>query len=75
VAGNAPPHGLGLQAFHQPGRRDQRLHAQLNGERLQTLKQLRDAGQTFPIYENGQLAKGSFSQLGALKFHHALKTR
>jgi predicted amidohydrolase len=39
----------------------------------QTLKQLRDSGQTFPIYENGQLAKGSFSQLGALKFHHSLK--
>lgn len=39
----------------------------------QTLKQLRDAGQTFPIYENGQLSKGSFEQLGALKYHHSLK--
>jgi predicted amidohydrolase len=39
----------------------------------QTLKQLRDSGQTFPIYKNGQLAKGSFSQLGALKYHHSLK--
>jgi predicted amidohydrolase len=39
----------------------------------QTLKQLRDAGHTFPIYEDGQLSKGSFSQLGVLKFHHTLK--
>jgi predicted amidohydrolase len=39
----------------------------------QTLKQLRDAGQTFPVYQNGQLAEGSFKQLGALKYHHSLK--
>ncbi len=39
----------------------------------QTLKQLRDAGHTFPIYEDGQLAKGSFAGLGALKYHHSLK--
>jgi predicted amidohydrolase len=39
----------------------------------QTLKQLRDAGHTFPVYENGQLSKGSFSQLGVLKYHHTLK--
>jgi predicted amidohydrolase len=39
----------------------------------QTLKQLRDAGHTFPIYQDGQLAKGSFSQLGALKYFHSLK--
>ena len=39
----------------------------------QTLKQLRDAGHRFPIYEDGQLAKGSFSELGALKYHRDLK--
>jgi formamidase len=39
----------------------------------QTLKQLRDAGHTFPIYENGQLAKGSFKNLGPLKYHHNLE--
>jgi hypothetical protein len=35
----------------------------------QTLKQLRDSGQKFPIYEEGNLAKGSFEKLGVLKFH------
>ena len=39
----------------------------------QTLKQLRDAGHTFPLYQDGQLTKGSFGQLGALKYHHSLK--
>lgn len=39
----------------------------------QTLKQLRDAGHKFPLYENGQIAKGSFNQLGALKFHRSLE--
>lgn len=39
----------------------------------QTLKQLRDAGQTFPLYADGKLAEGSFSKLGALKYHHSLK--
>jgi len=39
----------------------------------QTLKQLRDAGHKFPIYEDGQLAKGSFSELGVLKYHRDLK--
>jgi predicted amidohydrolase len=39
----------------------------------QTLKQLRDAGQNFPVYENGKLAEGSFSKLGALKYYHSLK--
>jgi formamidase len=39
----------------------------------QTLKQLRDAGHTFPLYSNGQLAEGSFGKLGALKYHHFLK--
>jgi predicted amidohydrolase len=39
----------------------------------QTLKQLRDAGQNFPVYENGKLADGSFSKLGALKYYHSLK--
>jgi len=38
----------------------------------QTLKQLRDCGQKFPIYEEGNLAKGSFEKLGVLKFHRAL---
>jgi formamidase len=40
----------------------------------QTLKQLRDSGHKFPLYEDGRLAKGSFSQLGALKYHQSLKT-
>jgi formamidase len=39
----------------------------------QTLKQLRDSEHKFPIYEDGQLAKGSFDQLGAIKYHHSLK--
>jgi formamidase len=39
----------------------------------QTLKQLRDSGHKFPLYVDGQLAKGSFSQLGALKYHQSLK--
>jgi len=39
----------------------------------QTLKQLRDAGQTFPLYVDGKLAEGSFRKLGALKYHHNLK--
>jgi predicted amidohydrolase len=38
----------------------------------QTLKQLRDSDHTFPIYENGRLAKGSFSNLGALKYYRQL---
>jgi len=36
----------------------------------QTLKQLRDSGQKFPIYENHGAAKGGFDQLGKLQFHH-----
>jgi predicted amidohydrolase len=39
----------------------------------QTLKQLRDSDHTFPIYEDGKLAKGSFANLSPLKFYHALK--
>jgi formamidase len=39
----------------------------------QTLKQLRDSGHTFPLYTDGQLARGSFSQLGALAYHRSLK--
>jgi predicted amidohydrolase len=39
----------------------------------QTLKQLRDSDRTFPIYEDGKLAKGSFANLGALKYHRQLE--
>jgi predicted amidohydrolase len=39
----------------------------------QTLKQLRDYDHAFPMYEDGRLAKGSFANLGALKYHHTLK--
>jgi predicted amidohydrolase len=39
----------------------------------QTLKQLRDSDHTFPIFEDGRLTKGSFANLGALKYHHNLK--
>lgn len=39
----------------------------------QTLKQLRDSGHTFPIYEDGMLAKGSFASLGALKYFRQLE--
>jgi predicted amidohydrolase len=39
----------------------------------QTLKQLRDSGRRFPLYEDGKLAKGSFGNLGALKFHRDLE--
>lgn len=35
----------------------------------QSLKQLRDSGQKFPVYEDDNLRKGSFAELGALKFH------
>jgi predicted amidohydrolase len=38
----------------------------------QTLKQLRDSDHTFPIYEDGKLAKGSFANLGALKYFRQL---
>jgi predicted amidohydrolase len=38
----------------------------------QTLKQLRDSGQHFPVYEDGQLAGGSFQKLGPLKYHRSL---
>jgi predicted amidohydrolase len=36
----------------------------------QTLKQLRDSGHKFPIYENQGAARGGFDQLGKLAFHH-----
>jgi formamidase len=39
----------------------------------QTLKQLRDSGHTFPIYEDGKLAKGSCESLGALKYYRQLE--
>lgn len=40
----------------------------------QTLKQLRDSGHKFPIYENQGLTKGGFDQLGKLTFHHINNT-
>ena len=40
----------------------------------QTLKQLRDSGQKFPIYENQGAAKGGFDRLGKLQFHHISNT-
>lgn len=39
----------------------------------QTLKQLRDSDHNFPIYEDGMLAKGSFTNLGVLKYHRQLE--
>lgn len=39
----------------------------------QTLKQLRDSDHTFPIYEDGKLSKGSFANLGALKYYRQLE--
>ncbi|NJD60866.1 MAG: carbon-nitrogen hydrolase family protein [Anaerolineae bacterium] len=39
----------------------------------QTLKQLRDSDMTFPIYEDGSLAKGAFANLGVLKYHRQLE--
>lgn len=41
----------------------------------QTLKQLRDSGQRFPVYEDGNLTKGSFGDLGTLKFHRELELK
>lgn len=41
----------------------------------QTLKQLRDSGQFFPMYENGIVRGGSFQHLGELKFHRELKPK
>lgn len=38
----------------------------------QTLKQLRDSGHTFPIYENGKLAGDGFGGLGRLEFKRDL---
>lgn len=38
----------------------------------QTLKQLRDSGHKFPIYEDDNLEKGSFAELGVLKFHRTI---
>jgi predicted amidohydrolase len=38
----------------------------------QTIKQLRDSGKRFPIYEEDNLAHGSFKELGAIKFHRNL---
>lgn len=40
----------------------------------QTLKQLRDAQHVFPMYGGSKVAKGSFDQLGELKFHRELNS-
>ncbi len=39
----------------------------------QTLKQLRDSGQHFLLYEDDNLAKGGFGELGAIKYHRDLE--
>jgi predicted amidohydrolase len=39
----------------------------------QTLKQLRDSGHKFPLYEDDNLRKGGFAELGVLKFHRNTK--
>lgn len=39
----------------------------------QTLKQLRDCGHTFPMYQNGKVEGGSFRSLGEVKFHKRLR--
>lgn len=39
----------------------------------QTLKQLRDSDHSFPMFEDGRLVKGSFSNLGVLKYHRILE--
>jgi Predicted amidohydrolase len=41
----------------------------------QTLKQLRDSGQTFPIYGDQGIAPGAWDQLGELKFHQNPRRR
>ncbi len=38
----------------------------------QSLKQLRDSGHKFPLYDGENLAKGAFGQLGALKYFRSL---
>ena len=40
----------------------------------QTLKQLRDSGHRFPLYEGDNLRHGSFAELGPLAFHRHLNT-
>jgi predicted amidohydrolase len=39
----------------------------------QTLKQLRDSDQNFPMFEDGRLVKGSFGNLGVLKYYRQLE--
>jgi predicted amidohydrolase len=38
----------------------------------QTLKQIRDSGQHFPVYEDGRVQAGGFGDLGPLAFHRKL---
>jgi len=40
----------------------------------QTLKQVRDAGHTFPLYKDGKLQDGSFKELGPLAYHRNLNS-
>ena len=40
----------------------------------QTIKQLRDSGMRFPIYEEDNLSQGSFKNLGAIRYHRNLET-
>ena len=39
----------------------------------QTIKQLRDSGMRFPIYEGDNLSEGSFKELGAIRYHRNLE--
>ncbi len=38
----------------------------------QTLKQLRDSGMRFPVYEEDNVSQGSFKELGAIRYHRKL---
>ncbi len=38
----------------------------------QTIKQLRDSGMRFPIYEEDNLSQGSFKNLGAIRYYRNL---
>lgn len=40
----------------------------------QTIKQLRDSGMRFPVYEEDNLSQGSFKDLGPIRYHRNLET-